>query len=128
MEIQINLPVQTMIEQIELRFSPGAEKFELWAKYLKISGVTRSSILRREAHERDAIGGQDIQMTALSQEGQRGDVEGEKRRQRAQKYFRLQSGYLDTSKKTLELNLGGAVSHQVNLQFQFDRQKAHELI
>ena len=28
----------------------------------------------------------------------------------------------------MEVNLGGAVSHQVNLQFEFDRQKAHELI
>ena len=68
------------------------------------------------------------QMAALSQEGQRGDVEGEQRRQRAQKYFRLQSGYLDTTKKTMELNLCGAVAHQVNFQFEFDRQKALELI
>lgn len=28
----------------------------------------------------------------------------------------------------MELNLCGAVSHQVNLQFEFDRQKALELI
>lgn len=80
MELQINLPVQTMIEQIELRFSPSAEKFDLWGKYLKISGVTRSSVLRREAHEKDAIAGQDIQMGTLSPEGQQGDVEGERRR------------------------------------------------
>lgn len=77
MEIAINLPVQTMVEQIEIKLNSNAEKFDLWSKYLKISGVTRSSLLRKEALERDAIGGQDIQMTVLSQEAMKGDADKE---------------------------------------------------
>jgi hypothetical protein len=46
-----------MIEQIELKLSPNSEKFDLWSKYLKISGVTRSSLLRRDVLERDTRGG-----------------------------------------------------------------------
>lgn len=42
-------------------------------------------------------------------------------------YFKLNSGYFDTDKKIVEMNVQG-VSSQINLQFDFDKSKADELI
>jgi hypothetical protein len=53
-----------MIEQIELKFS---KKQEIYSKYLRIAGVTRYSVLRNEAIERENGIGQDIQMTVLGE-------------------------------------------------------------
>ena len=128
MEVQINLPLQTLVEQVEVKLSQAPERQELFRKYLRISGVTRSSVLRREALERDSQITQDIQMTCLSPEAKRGDEEAEKRRLRAQKFYKISSGYLDTQKTTAEFNLRGAVCHQLNLVFEFDMAKVRELI
>ena len=51
-----------MIEQIELKFT---KKFELFQKHLRIAGVTRVSVLRQEALDRETEVGQDIQLTVL---------------------------------------------------------------
>ena len=53
MELQISLPHHTLVEQVDLRFTQNKEKFELFKKYLKISGITKSSVLRKDALERD---------------------------------------------------------------------------
>lgn len=45
----------------------------------------------------------------------------EAKRLRAAKYYHMQSGYFDTSKKLMEINMVGAVGHQINIQFEFDR-------
>ena len=52
----------------------------------------------------------------------------EKERRRAQKFFRLESGYFDEQKKIAEMNMCGAVCDQLNILFEFDRQKAEDLI
>jgi len=52
----------------------------------------------------------------------------EQERHRAQKFFKLQSGYCDEQKKIIEMNMCGAVCHQLNITFEFDRQKAEDLI
>jgi len=52
----------------------------------------------------------------------------EKERLRAQKFFRLQSGYFDEQKKIAEMNMCGAVCDQLCILFEFDRQKAEDLI
>ena len=88
-----------MIEQIELKFT---KKFELFQKHLRIAGVTRVSVLRQEALDRETEVGQDIQLTVL---GENPD------RKRAAKYFHMSGGYLDTSKRILEINTMGAVAH-----------------
>lgn len=41
-----------------MRFN--SNKFDLFKKYLKISGVTKSSVIRKESIERDFKIGQDI--------------------------------------------------------------------
>ncbi len=51
MEIQINLPYNTLVEQVDLRINQN--KFGLFKKFLKISGITKSSLIRKEAMERD---------------------------------------------------------------------------
>lgn len=60
MEIQINLPLQTMVEQVEMKLNHNQDKLELFKKYLKVSGLTRTSVLRKEAIERDSQIGPDI--------------------------------------------------------------------
>ena len=40
-EVSVNLPVQTLIEQIELHFHQDEQKFALVSKYLKLAGVTK---------------------------------------------------------------------------------------
>ena len=52
----------------------------------------------------------------------------EKERYKAQKYFKLQSGYFDEQKKLVEMNMCGAICNQLNITFEFDRQKAEDLI
>ena len=54
MELQINLPSQTLVEQVEVKLSQASERYDLFRKYLRIAGLTRSSVLRREALERDS--------------------------------------------------------------------------
>lgn len=51
MEIQINLPYNTLVEQVDLRINQN--KFGLFKKFLKISGITKSSLIRKESMERD---------------------------------------------------------------------------
>jgi hypothetical protein len=128
MELQINLPTQTLVDQVEVKLGQAAERYELFRKYLRIAGLTRSSVLRKDALERDSQITQDIQMTYLSNEARRGDEEAERLRLRAQKFFKIQSCYLDAPKTTAEFNLGGAVCNQLNLLFEFDFAKVQELI
>ena len=67
-------------------------------------------------------------MTYLSPEAKKGDEAAEKKRLRAQKFFKIHSGYLDTQKTTAEFNLSGAVCNQLNLLFEFDYGKVQDLI
>ena len=67
-------------------------------------------------------------MTNLSLEAKRGNEETEKSRLRAQKFFKISSGYLDNSKTTAEYNLRGAICDQLNLLFEFDLGKVRELV
>lgn len=43
LEVQINLPIQTLLESVELRLD--GDKFDLFKKYLRISGLTRTSVI-----------------------------------------------------------------------------------
>jgi len=52
----------------------------------------------------------------------------EQDRLKAQKYFKLYSGYYDEQKKIVEMNMCGAVCHQLVIMFEFDKQKAEDLI
>lgn len=128
MEIQINLPLQTLVEQVEVKFGQAPERYDLFRRYLRIAGLTRSSVLRRDALERDSQITQDIQMTCLSPEAKKGDEEAEKKRLRAQKFLKIQSGFLDAQKTTAEFNLSGAVCNQLNLLFEFDYGQVERLI
>lgn len=80
MELQVNLPTQTLLECIELKFNP--EHFSLFQKYLKISGLTRSSVIRPAQIDRDGSISQDIQMTMLSPQARRGDTQAENKRKK----------------------------------------------
>jgi len=101
---------------------------------LRIAGVTRCSLLRKEATERGTQIGQDVHMTVLGPRAARARGGAgkapmtEKERLRAQKFFRLQSGYFDEQKKIAEMNMCGAVCDQLCILFEFDRQKAEDLI
>jgi hypothetical protein len=39
----------------------------------------------------------------------------------------MSGGFFDTSKKILEINTVGAVTHQINIQFQFDKDQINEI-
>ena len=91
-----------------------ASKFELLKKYLKISGATKCSVINKDAMSRESRIGPDIQLTTV-------------KRAPGWQYFKLNSGYFDTDKKIIEMNVQG-VSSQINLQFDFDKSKADELI
>ena len=67
-------------------------------------------------------------MTNLSLEAKRGNEEAENARLRAQKFFKISSGYLDNQKTTAEYNFRGAVCNQLNLLFEFDIGKVRELV
>ena len=101
---------------------------------MRIAGVTRCSLLRKEATERGTQIGQDVHMTVLGPRAARARGGAgkapmtEKERLRAQKFFRLQSGYFDEQKKIAEMNMCGAVCDQLCILFEFDRQKAEDLI
>ena len=83
-------------------------------KYLKISGATKCSVINKDAMSRESRIGPDIQLTTVE-------------RAPGWQYFKLNSGYFDTDKKIVEMNVQG-VSSQINLQFDFDKSKADELI
>jgi hypothetical protein len=93
-EVSINLPYQMLVEQIELKMNQQAGKFELLNKYLKVSGATKSSVVNKDAINRESRIGPDIQLTLLN-------------RVPESKYFKLRSGYFDTEKKVIEMNVQG---------------------
>lgn len=119
-ELSVNLPVPTLIEQIELNFHQEEQKFALAGKYLKLAGVTKRQMVRKTgAREEENRIGEDIQIT----------VEGQTTEQKkAAKYLKLKSGYLDREKKMLELNYLGGVCNQLNVQFDFNVEQARALI
>ena len=119
-ELSVNLPVPTMIEQIELNFHQDEQKFALFGKYLKLAGVTKRKVVRKVGWRDDENRiSEDIQIT----------VDGlTPEQKKAAKYLKLKSGYLDREKKMLELNYLGGVCHQLNMQFDFDVEQARSFV
>jgi hypothetical protein len=113
-EFSINLPTTVLVEQVELRLQQEDSRFKIFEKYLKVVGVTSKTLSVDPMRVTD-----DVTMTHLNLSKE------EKLRQRSMNF---KSGYFDKGKKALELNYQGAVCHQVNILFEFDKQKATDLI
>jgi len=62
-EVSMNLPVNVLVQQIEMKFTNEAKRYGLLSKYLRIAGVTKRSVIRKEELERDSRAGDDIQLT-----------------------------------------------------------------
>lgn len=65
-------------------------------------------------------------MTILSPQAKKNDTAAEKLRQRAARFFKLNTGFLDEENYVAEFQLHGAVSQQLNIIFEFDYQEAVE--
>jgi|TARA_B110001469_G_C9283488_1_gene156490 hypothetical protein len=68
---------------------------------LKVAGATKGSVLNKDAIARASRIGPDVQLTTIDQVPE-------------SKYFKLQSGYFDTDKKVIEMNVHG-LGNQINL-------------
>jgi hypothetical protein len=44
----MNLPATVLIEQIEMKFQNDESKFAMFQKYLKLGGITSSSVRKEE--------------------------------------------------------------------------------
>ncbi len=75
--------------------------------------------------KRDEEIGQDIQMTIFKYEN---DPKKERERLVEQKYLKLQSGYYDTTKKIMQVNVCGSVTHAVTIQFLFNLQAYKDIL
>jgi hypothetical protein len=64
----------------------------MFNKYLRISGATKGSVVNKDAINRESRIGPDIQLTSID-------------RVPESKYFKFESGYYDTDKKIIEMNV-----------------------
>lgn len=69
MEVCVNLPAGLLVEQVELRFH-NDKRAQIYDKYLRLVGVTRRSMIRKEVLEQENKFGEDIQISTeeLSEE------------------------------------------------------------
>lgn len=59
MEVCVNLPYGVMVEQVELKFHSD-QRSKVYSKYLKLLGVTKRSMVRKEELEQQNRIGDDI--------------------------------------------------------------------
>ena len=63
MEISFNLPVGLLVEQVEVKFNKDENKQEMFSKYLRLLGITKRSVIRKDELSREAKMGNDIDLT-----------------------------------------------------------------
>jgi hypothetical protein len=101
MEVCVNLPAGLLVEQVEVRFHDD-QRAKVCDKYLKLVGVTKRSMIRKEALEYERKVGDDVQITV--------DELDAGQRMKA-KYLKLRNGHYDSAKHTYELNYVGNACH-----------------
>ena len=87
-EVRINLPVQMMVEQVELKLNQ--QNKDIFQKYFKLAGITRSSQTEAEQIRNEMEVSKDIQFSVLGK-----DPETEQKRKLKTKFLKMTSGYHD---------------------------------